>query len=345
MVIERIAPGVVPASVDLNYLDIWLQVHHLPFGFIQPKVGQAVGRFLGELKEYDHRNTVHSTYMRLKVRININNPLKQSWKVRANEGNYVQIQFKYERLGIFCYLCGVLGHTDKGCPKLFDMEQDDGSRGWGENIRPIIKRMGTAATNKYLQDPIPSHPQPVPGSDSSSQADISHETTQNSHPPAAGNFDGRIIAVQKEISAIKNGLLSAQKHALTKSGRFQTGAASSQVPIASSTSPSLLENNTAQPRSVVLGLLAEGHIQSQDENFLCLEGADHDETGAELKKRKRSKAATTIQVADTMTSGVEGCLGTSLGTGVDTVMNIHENPMYDELIVTAGPENQACREL
>jgi hypothetical protein len=34
LVIERIAPGVVPASVDLNFLEIWLQVHHLPFGFI-----------------------------------------------------------------------------------------------------------------------------------------------------------------------------------------------------------------------------------------------------------------------------------------------------------------------
>jgi 14-3-3 protein epsilon len=129
MMIERIAPGVVPASVDLNHIDLWLQVHNLPFGFIQPKVGQAVGRFLGELKEYDNRNTVHSTFMRLKVHININNPLQQSWKVRANEGNYVQILFKYERLGIFCYLCGVLGHTDKVCPKLFDMEQDDGNRG------------------------------------------------------------------------------------------------------------------------------------------------------------------------------------------------------------------------
>jgi hypothetical protein len=81
MVIERIAPCVVSASVNLNYLDLWIQVHHLPFGCIQPKVGQAVGRFLGELKEYNHRNTVHSTYMRLKVRINVNKPLQQSCKV------------------------------------------------------------------------------------------------------------------------------------------------------------------------------------------------------------------------------------------------------------------------
>ncbi|KAK2397818.1 hypothetical protein QL285_059356 [Trifolium repens] len=87
LVIERIAPGVVPASIQLDHIDIWVQVHQLPFGFIQPKVGQAIGRYLAELKEYDHRNSVHSSYMRLKVCINVNNPLQQSWQVRANEGN------------------------------------------------------------------------------------------------------------------------------------------------------------------------------------------------------------------------------------------------------------------
>jgi hypothetical protein len=42
-VIEKIAPGVVPASIQLDHIDIWVQVHQLPFGFIQLKVGQAIG--------------------------------------------------------------------------------------------------------------------------------------------------------------------------------------------------------------------------------------------------------------------------------------------------------------
>jgi HAMP domain-containing protein len=256
MVIERIAPGTVPASVALNSLDIWLQVHNLPFGFIQPKVGQAVGRFLGELKEYDHRNTVHSTYMRLKVRINVTNPLQKSWKVRANEGNFVEILFKYEKLGIFCFLCGVLGHTDKDCTKLFDMEQDDGVREWGDNIRPLIKRMGTAATNKYLQDPIPSRSQFVTGSGSGTQGVSSHDTT-NSHPtPAASNLDGRLVAVQREISAIKSGILTAQKQALAKSGRNLFGVGPSHIPLVSTDSSSLAVSNMSQSQPVVMGLLA-----------------------------------------------------------------------------------------
>jgi hypothetical protein len=173
--------------------------------------------------------------------------------------------------------------------------------------------------------------------------------TENAHvssfPPATGNFDGRIIAVQKEISAIKNGLLTAQKQALAKSGKSLIGAASSHMPPVTPNSLPMIESNNAQHRPVVLGLLAEGHIQARGDGFLCLESAENDDTGAELKKRKRAKAVTNDQEAvDTMTSGVEGTVGPSLGVGVDNVIEIHDNPMYDEPIVMAGPEVQACRE-
>ena len=32
------------------------------------------------------------------------------------------IEFKYERLNIFCFICGLLGHTEKLCPKLYDCD-------------------------------------------------------------------------------------------------------------------------------------------------------------------------------------------------------------------------------
>jgi hypothetical protein len=287
--------------------------------------------------------------MRLKVRINVNNPLQQGWKVRSSEGNFVPIVFKYEKLGIFCYLCGILGHTDKSCPKLFDMEIDDGTRGWGENIRPLVKRMGTAATNKYLQDPIPSHPHSASGSatgsGSGSQTGFSHATSYTSTPSTAGNLDGRLIAVQKEISAIKSGILSAQKQALVKSGRNINGAGPSNIPIIPAASSPLLVGNKIQPRPVVLGLPAETHSQPQGDTLLCLEAADNDDSGTDLKKRKRAKAAGVNQEAENMSVGVEGIVGPSIGIGMDNVISIHDNPMYDVSDVTAGPGVQACREL
>jgi hypothetical protein len=109
--------------------------------------------------------------------------------------------------------------------------------------------------------------------------------------------------------------------------------------------PSLLENNTEQPRPVVLGLLAERQNHAQGESLICLEAAEHIDAGAELKKRKRAKAVTSNQEAETLTSGVEGIVGPSLGDGMDIVIYVHDNPMYDVSDVTAGPEVQACREL
>ncbi|AES77528.1 DUF4283 domain protein [Medicago truncatula] len=42
IVMDSIHPSVVPISVDLNHLDIWVQVHGLPFGCIQPNVGDEL---------------------------------------------------------------------------------------------------------------------------------------------------------------------------------------------------------------------------------------------------------------------------------------------------------------
>jgi hypothetical protein len=331
--------------VDLNHLDIWLQVYRLPFGFIQPKVGQAIGRFLGELKEYDHRNTVHSTYMRLKVRIDITKPLQQSWKVRANEGNFVQIIFKYEKLGVFCYLCGLLGHVDKNCHNLFDMDHDDGTRGWGDSIRPLLSRQGTSATNKYIKDPIPSRPHAVSADATGTNAAPASNLQPNDSTPISGTLDGRIVAVQKEISAIKSGLLIAQKHALVKAGRIQHAASSSQSALLPLATPAPIVCTSEQRRPIVLGLLAEAEPNGQGADLLNFDAAGSEDNGAELKKRKRAKAVNGTHAEDSLCNGVEGLENdvTRLGNGTDNVMLI-DNPIFDANNVTAGPDDQACRE-
>jgi hypothetical protein len=283
--------------------------------------------------------------MRLKVRINVNKPLQQSWKVRVNEGNYVQIVFKYEKLGIFCYLCGLLGHTDKNCPKLFDMDHDDGVRGWGESIRPLITRMGTSATNKYIKDPIPSRPQNVSSFGTGTPSAAAPSATPHASAPISVNLDGRIVAVQKEISAIKSGILIAQKQAMVKAGKLTHEASSSHNAVLPFATPPPAECDIVRHRSVVLGLLAEPHIQVQGDDSFVLEAADSDENGADLKKRKRAKAVKDKQDEETMCSGAVGIdsVVTRPGYGVNDVMFI-DNPMYEETNVTAGPDDQACRQ-
>jgi hypothetical protein len=168
-------------------------------------VGNGIGKYLGHLIEFHARNTIHSSYIRLKVQIDVIAPLKHEWQIRVNDGSYATICFKCEKLGTFCYLCGCLGHTDKMCSRRFDMEEDDGSRGWGEWLRPVIRCMGSASTNIWLQDPIPSRvqqDQQVPAAGFNGL----HMGTLNSTSSGKTYLEGRISVVHNEINDIKSRL-------------------------------------------------------------------------------------------------------------------------------------------
>jgi len=38
------------------------------------------------------------------------------------------VHFKYEKVGTFCFICGLMGHNEIFFPQLFDKEED-GTRG------------------------------------------------------------------------------------------------------------------------------------------------------------------------------------------------------------------------
>jgi hypothetical protein len=275
IVMDRIQPGVVPTSVDLNHMDIWVQVHGHPFCCNQPNVGQGIGSYLGVLKIYDDRNTIHSTYMRLKVRIDVTVPLKKEWKVRVSTGDYVTVKFKYEKLGIFCYRCGLLGHSDKVCPDLFELEADDGVRNWGPDLKPVASRIGSAANNKWLKDPIPSVvPRQTP------QAPMP-AAGRNFHPGGAASavtFNDRMLAVDSQIAALKNDLLAAQN--LAKVKHVASDNRTCQVHLLPSVSAGLSASTLITGCPVVLGLPAAPFTSEESED-------DQDVTGSELKKRTR----------------------------------------------------------
>jgi hypothetical protein len=209
--------------------------------------------------------------------------------------------------------------------------------------------MGTAATNKYLKDPIPFSPQASPqmGTGPQFTAAAAHNATHTTSTPAVGNFDGRVIAVQREISAIKSGILSAQKQAMVKSGKNLNGASTSHNIMVMSATPSSVHGFNSQHQSVVQGLQAEPPASTHGEDNFCLKATDLDDSGVELKKRKRAKATSGNKEADDMNIGAEGLyvVGTSLGMGMNDVISFHDNPMFDVTDVTAGPDDQACREL
>lgn len=56
-------------------------------------------------------------FFRIRVEIEVSLPLKKRMRLRKDNGEWVKIEFKYERLPTFCFICGRLGHGDRFCPK------------------------------------------------------------------------------------------------------------------------------------------------------------------------------------------------------------------------------------
>ena len=51
--------------------------------------------------------------------MDVRKPLKRWKKIRKASRESSALYFKYERLSTFCYICGLLGHSDKFCDQLF----------------------------------------------------------------------------------------------------------------------------------------------------------------------------------------------------------------------------------
>jgi hypothetical protein len=94
--------------------------------------------------------------MRIKVKVDVRKPLKKDTKVMNMAGEWCTVNFKYEKLGVFCFVCGILGHAENKCEVRFEMENDDGVIGWSREIRADPPhRAGGRLTSRWLREEAP----------------------------------------------------------------------------------------------------------------------------------------------------------------------------------------------
>lgn len=67
-------------------------------------------------------------------------------------GEELMVTCKYERLGEFCFTCGMLTHTERYCTKYLSSTNAEGGREWGSWLRAPPKRAGGPAKSRWLRD-------------------------------------------------------------------------------------------------------------------------------------------------------------------------------------------------
>lgn len=80
-------------------------------------------------------NAVWKSYVQLCVTMDVQKPLKRIMKVKGEEGSWNWINFKYERLSTFCFVCGVIGHSERDCAVVYANPGKEIERAYGTWLR------------------------------------------------------------------------------------------------------------------------------------------------------------------------------------------------------------------
>ncbi|XP_074342383.1 uncharacterized protein LOC141679921 [Apium graveolens] len=132
-----------PHGVNLNRVDIWVQIYDLPNGFISEKILQSIGQYIGVFVKTDPASTngMWKTYVRIRVSIDVGTPLKRRMKIKRTGGDWSWVNFKYERLSTFCFVCGLLGHSERDCGIVYANPDKEIDRAYGTWLRAPNKNV------------------------------------------------------------------------------------------------------------------------------------------------------------------------------------------------------------
>ncbi|CAN1783191.1 hypothetical protein LINPERHAP1_LOCUS16194 [Linum perenne] len=88
--------------------------------------------------------------MRLRVRLDVREPLKHEKKIKRPNGEWIVAKFRYEKLPTFCFICGRLGHIDCHCEIYFRLPDEQIVRLWDASVRAPPRKANSMGGERWL---------------------------------------------------------------------------------------------------------------------------------------------------------------------------------------------------
>ncbi|MBA0789556.1 hypothetical protein Gotri_025506, partial [Gossypium trilobum] len=142
LILKRITYGENSATLELNSTEFWVQVHDLPPGLMSEQLAKQLGNFCGGFIGYDSATLASGSkkYMRVRVCLDVVVSLKRKKKIQIGTAMTAYARFKYEKLSLFCFICGILGHGESFCPLRLRIEPSKIVFGWVLSLRAVVGR-------------------------------------------------------------------------------------------------------------------------------------------------------------------------------------------------------------
>lgn len=159
----------------------------------------SLGRYIkSDLQNFDG---VWKPSMRIRVVMNVEKPLKRRLRLKREGDNWHWINFKYERLGTFCFVCGLLGHSGRDCNIVYANPDKMVERAFGAWLRAPSRNMKNSSGSKWLRNA---------GDGGSSWPRQSRQGEQSSSEQAGGTTK-RDSWKSKELFARLKGIIEQSK--------------------------------------------------------------------------------------------------------------------------------------
>ncbi|KAK7814928.1 hypothetical protein CFP56_002458 [Quercus suber] len=139
--LQRWKKGMIVGNIKMENSSLWVQIWGAPLDMISSQVAKQIGGHLGEVEEVEWKKKRDDVnfFMHVRVALPISKPLWRGGFIAGTDGKHYWVDYKYERLPIFCHYCGVLGHDFKNYAAHYAAEKNGGIREYqyGESLKAI----------------------------------------------------------------------------------------------------------------------------------------------------------------------------------------------------------------